>query len=73
MDTTHILLLQTIGALCPHCLNLKIPGFSNVHNMEHAQKAFPRGLPTLAELKDFNAGQDVPPETAWIWGDNDEV
>ncbi|RLL98504.1 hypothetical protein CFD26_106026 [Aspergillus turcosus] len=41
--------------------------------MEHAQKTFPRGLPTLAELKNFNAGKDVPPETAWIWGDDDEL
>jgi hypothetical protein len=41
--------------------------------MEHAQKTFPSGFPTLAELKNFNAGKDVPPETAWIWGDDDEV
>jgi hypothetical protein len=41
--------------------------------MEHAKKLFPRGLPTLEELKTFNAGKDVPPETAWIWGKDDEV
>ncbi|KKA24601.1 hypothetical protein T310_1348 [Rasamsonia emersonii CBS 393.64] len=41
--------------------------------MEHAKKLFPNGLPTLEELKAFNAGKDVPPETAWIWGENDEL
>lgn len=41
--------------------------------MEHATKLFPGGLPTLEELKHFNAGKGVPPETAWIWGKDDEV
>jgi hypothetical protein len=41
--------------------------------MDHVQKLFPNGLPTLAELKEFNAGKGVPDETAWIWGPDDEV
>jgi hypothetical protein len=40
--------------------------------MEIAMQKFPKGLPTLEELKKFNS-PDVPPETAWIWGDKDEV
>lgn len=30
-------------------------------------------LPTLEELRETNKGKDVPPETAWIWGADDEV
>lgn len=41
--------------------------------MDHVTKLFPNGLPTLADIKKFNAGKDVPPETAWIWGKDDEV
>ncbi len=41
--------------------------------MEHAKKTFPKGLPTLAELAVYNKGKGVPPETAWIWGADDEV
>jgi len=41
--------------------------------METVKKLFPKGLPTLAELKEFNKGKDVPPETAWIWGKDDEL
>ncbi|KAL1963342.1 hypothetical protein VTN77DRAFT_8463 [Rasamsonia byssochlamydoides] len=41
--------------------------------MDHAKKLFPNGLPKLDELKAFNEGKDVPPETAWIWGENDEL
>ena len=40
--------------------------------MEVAMKKFPKGLPTLEELKKWNTS-DVPPETAWIWGKDDEV
>lgn len=41
--------------------------------MENVQKNFPKGLPTLAELAVLNKGKDVPPETAWIWGSEDDV
>ena len=41
--------------------------------MEFMKSKFPKGLPTLKELRATNAGKDVPPETAWIWGENDEV
>jgi hypothetical protein len=41
--------------------------------MEHALKLFPDGLPTLEQIKDFNKNSDVPPETAWIWGKDDEI
>jgi hypothetical protein len=41
--------------------------------METAKKLFPNGLPKLEQLKAFNEGKDVPPETAWIWGETDEV
>jgi hypothetical protein len=40
--------------------------------MEVAMQKFPKGLPTLEELKKWNTS-DVPPETAWIWGKDDEV
>ncbi|KAN0099539.1 hypothetical protein V8E51_013314 [Hyaloscypha variabilis] len=40
--------------------------------MEVAMKKFPKGLPTLEELKKWNTS-DVPPETAWIWGKDDEI
>jgi hypothetical protein len=33
---------------------------------------FPNGLPTLQDLKKHN-GPEVPEETAWIWGPEDEV
>jgi len=42
-------------------------------NMEAALAKFPNGLPTLEQIREHNKGSDVPPETAWIWGDNDEV
>ena len=32
----------------------------------------PQGLPTLAELKHMN-GPHLHPETAWIWGEDDEA
>ncbi|CAK7234102.1 hypothetical protein SCUCBS95973_008821 [Sporothrix curviconia] len=41
--------------------------------MEHVKKSFPKGLPTLAELAEYNKGKDVPPETAWIWGEEDDI
>lgn len=41
--------------------------------MEFVKAKFPAGLPTLQELKDMNVGTNVPPETAWIWGESDEV
>lgn len=41
--------------------------------MEFVKAKFPAGLPTLQELKDINVGTNVPPETAWIWGESDEV
>jgi hypothetical protein len=34
---------------------------------------FPNGLPSLAELAKLNADKSVPAETAWIWGEQDEV
>ncbi|KAH8666754.1 hypothetical protein BX600DRAFT_397622 [Xylariales sp. PMI_506] len=40
--------------------------------MDPVLEAFPGGLPTLGELKAFNS-PDVPPETAWIWGKDDEI
>jgi hypothetical protein len=40
--------------------------------MDIVEKQFPNGLPTLAELKELNS-PGVPPETAWIWGKDDEV
>jgi hypothetical protein len=40
--------------------------------MDIATKKFPNGLPTLEELKKYNSS-DVPAETAWIWGKDDEV
>lgn len=40
--------------------------------MDIALKTFPNGLPTLEELKHYNS-PDVPEETAWIWGSDDEV
>ncbi|EFW98844.1 hypothetical protein CMQ_4696 [Grosmannia clavigera kw1407] len=41
--------------------------------MEKVKKDFPNGLPKLADLAILNAGKDVPPETAWIWGKDDEL
>ena len=41
--------------------------------MEHALSLFPDGLPNLETLKQHNKGRDVPPETSWIWGEDDEV
>jgi len=41
--------------------------------MEHALKIFPNGLPNLEQLLAYNKGKDVPPETSWIWGKDDEV
>lgn len=41
--------------------------------MDHAKKMFGGHLPTLQQLKTFNQGSGVPPETAWIWGRDDEV
>jgi len=41
--------------------------------MENAKALFPQGLPTLSELKKANEGKNVPPETSWIWGADDEV
>jgi hypothetical protein len=41
--------------------------------MDIVKAKFPNGLPTLAELKANNSGKGVPPETAWIWGEDDEV
>jgi hypothetical protein len=41
--------------------------------MDIVKATFPNGLPTLDELKAFNNGKGVPPETAWIWGEDDEV
>jgi hypothetical protein len=40
--------------------------------MDTVLKTFPNGLPTLEELKHYNSS-DVPEETAWIWGADDEV
>lgn len=40
--------------------------------MDVVKAKFPNGLPTLEELKAYNS-KDVPAETAWIWGDEDEV
>lgn len=41
--------------------------------MEHVLGTFQNKLPTLTEIKNHNKGRDVPPETAWIWGKDDEV
>lgn len=41
--------------------------------MDAVKKSFPNGLPTLAELAVLNKGKDVPPETAWIFGKEDDV
>ena len=41
--------------------------------MDIVRAEFPDGLPTLEELKTYNRGKGVPPETAWIWGKDDEV
>lgn len=41
--------------------------------MDQVKKDFPNGLPKLADLAVLNARKDVPPETAWIWGKDDEV
>ncbi|THX23339.1 hypothetical protein D6D10_10340 [Aureobasidium pullulans] len=41
--------------------------------MEHALSLFPDGLPNLETLKQHNKGRDVPPETSWIWGEDDEI
>lgn len=41
--------------------------------MEHALKLFQNQLPTLSQLKAHNEGTGNPPETAWIWGKDDEV
>ncbi|KAI1359000.1 hypothetical protein F5Y08DRAFT_93100 [Xylaria arbuscula] len=41
--------------------------------MDHVLKLFPGGLPTLEQIKESNKGKDVPLETAWIWGEKDEV
>jgi hypothetical protein len=40
--------------------------------MDVAMQKFPKGLPTLEEVKKSN-GADPYPETAWIWGKEDEV
>ncbi|ODV92514.1 hypothetical protein CANCADRAFT_1108 [Tortispora caseinolytica NRRL Y-17796] len=32
-----------------------------------------KNLPKLAELIEQNASKDIPPEAAWIWGDDDEI
>ncbi|RFU34864.1 hypothetical protein B7463_g1440, partial [Scytalidium lignicola] len=41
--------------------------------MDVVKAKFPKGLPTLQELQTYNEGADVPPETAWIWGMDDEI
>jgi hypothetical protein len=41
--------------------------------MDQAIKTFPDGLPNLAQLATYNKGKDVPVETSWIWGSDDEV
>lgn len=41
--------------------------------MEVVLKKFPNGLPTLEQIRKYNKGSDVPLETAWIWGEDDEV
>ncbi|KAH8762363.1 hypothetical protein BGZ57DRAFT_943859 [Hyaloscypha finlandica] len=40
--------------------------------MDVAMRKFPKGLPTLEEIKKSN-GADPYPETAWIWGKEDEI
>ena len=30
-------------------------------------------LPTLEQIRQLNKGRDVPPEAAWIWGEDDEA
>ncbi|KAG9254757.1 putative cyclase-domain-containing protein [Emericellopsis atlantica] len=41
--------------------------------MENALKKFPGGLPTLEQIRESNKGSDLPLETAWIWGPDDEI
>jgi len=41
--------------------------------MDFVTAKFPQGLPTLQDLIASNKGSTVPPETAWIWGADDEV
>lgn len=41
--------------------------------MEHAIKSFPDGLPSLEQVAAYNKGKDIPRETSWIWGEDDEV
>jgi hypothetical protein len=41
--------------------------------MDQAMKTFPDGLPNLAQLATYNKGKDVPVETSWIWGSDDEA
>ncbi|KAL1296809.1 hypothetical protein AAFC00_004435 [Neodothiora populina] len=41
--------------------------------MDQALAKFPKGLPTLKKLAEYNQGSNVPPETAWFWGIEDEI
>lgn len=41
--------------------------------MEHALGLFNNKLPSLRELKGHNEGRGLPEDTAWIWGEDDEV
>ena len=41
--------------------------------MDQAMQKFPDGLPKLAQLAAYNKGKDVPVETSWIWGSDDEA
>ena len=46
---------------------------NSIESMKFTKIKFPNGLPSLKELKVANAGKDIPCETFWISGENDEV
>ena len=41
--------------------------------MDTSRQQLPDSLPTLEEIQALNKGKDIPPETAWIWSEKDEV
>lgn len=45
---------------------------TRITKMDFARNKYPKGLPCLQDLINSN-DSSVPPETAWIWGTDDEV
>jgi hypothetical protein len=67
LTTSH----QYLGLTAFEHTTLHFIGYTN--KMEHALQQFGGKLPSLEVLKKHNEGRNVCPETAWIWGKDDEV